>query len=43
MPGGISYREAHLAMEIIADHGGMAAMDIVEVIFFQSLLGFFPQ
>lgn len=29
--GGISYREGHLAMEMIADHGGLCAMDIVEV------------
>src|SRR5215470_2205582 len=29
--GGASYREAHLAMEIIADHGRMASFEIVEV------------
>jgi len=29
--GGSTYREAHLAMEIIADHGRMTSMDIVEV------------
>ena len=29
--GGATYREAHLAMEIIADHGRMASMEIVEV------------
>ena len=30
-PGGATYREAHLAMEIIADHGRMISLDIVEV------------
>jgi arginase len=29
--GGATYREAHLAMEIIADHGRMLSMEIVEV------------
>ena len=29
--GGASYREAHLAMEIIADHGRMISFEIVEV------------
>jgi arginase len=29
--GGATYREAHLAMEIIADHGRMASYEIVEV------------
>lgn len=29
--GGATYREAHLAMEIIADHARMTSMDIVEV------------
>ncbi len=29
--GGASYREAHLAMEIIADHGRMTSFEIVEV------------
>lgn len=29
--GGATYREAHLAMEIIADHGRMTSFDIVEV------------
>jgi arginase len=29
--GGITYREAHLALEIIAAHGGMQAFEIVEV------------
>jgi len=31
VPGGVSFREGHLAMEMIADHGGLCAMDIVEV------------
>ena len=29
--GGITYREAHLAMELLADSGHIASMDIVEV------------
>ena len=29
--GGATYREAHLAMEILADHGGPLSMEIVEV------------
>lgn len=29
--GGATYREAHLALEIIADHGGMRSFEIVEV------------
>ena len=29
--GGLTYREAHLAMEIIADSGRLIAMDVVEV------------
>ena len=29
--GGITYREAHLALEIIAEHGGMRSFEIVEV------------
>jgi arginase len=29
--GGSTYREAHLAMEIIADHGRMLALEVVEV------------
>jgi arginase len=29
--GGITYREAHLAMEIICDSGRMTSMEIVEV------------
>ena len=29
--GGITYREAHLALEVIAEHGGMRSFEIVEV------------
>lgn len=29
--GGITYREAHLALEIIAEHGGLRSLEIVEV------------
>jgi arginase len=29
--GGINYREAHLAMEIVNDSGGMLSMEVVEV------------
>jgi arginase len=29
--GGITYREAHLAMEILCDSGNMTSMDVVEV------------
>ena len=29
--GGATYREAHLAMEILADHGGLTSLEIVEV------------
>lgn len=31
VPGGISYREAHLAMELINDSGKIASLDLVEV------------
>jgi len=31
VPGGLTYREAHLAMELIADSGLLIAMDVVEV------------
>jgi arginase len=31
VPGGITYREAHLAMEIVCDSGLMASMELVEV------------
>lgn len=30
-PGGVTYREAHLAMEMIADSGQMRSLEIVEV------------
>jgi arginase len=29
--GGATYREAHLAMEILADHGGLLSFELVEV------------
>lgn len=29
--GGLSYREAHLAMELVAESGALVAMDVVEV------------
>src|SRR5205823_9104934 len=29
--GGLSYREAHLAMEKIADAGGMRSLEVVEI------------
>jgi arginase len=29
--GGITYREAHLAMEILCDSGKMSSMEVVEV------------
>jgi arginase len=29
--GGLTYREAHLAMEKIAEHGGMRSLEIVEI------------
>jgi len=31
VPGGATYREAHLAMEILADHGGLLSLELVEV------------
>ncbi|MCB0008331.1 MAG: arginase family protein, partial [Anaerolineales bacterium] len=31
VPGGLSYREAHLLMEILGDSGKVGSMDIVEV------------
>lgn len=31
VPGGISYREAHLAMELLAQAGGLCSLDLVEV------------
>jgi arginase len=31
VPGGISYREAHLLMELLADSGKLGSMDLVEI------------
>ena len=31
MPGGLSYREAQLCMEMIADTGRLASLDIMEL------------
>jgi arginase len=31
VPGGMTYREAHLAMELLADSGRLAGLDVVEV------------
>jgi arginase len=31
VPGGISYREAHLLMEVFADSGKLSSMDLVEI------------
>jgi len=31
VPGGITYREAHLAMEMVADCGRMVAFELVEI------------
>lgn len=31
VPGGLSYREGHLLMELIAEHGGIGSVDVVEV------------
>ena len=31
MQGGITYREAHLAMEMLGDTGRMTSMEVVEV------------
>ena len=31
VPGGLSYREAHLAMELVAESGMMTSMEVVEV------------
>ena len=31
VPGGLSYREGHLLMELIAEHGGLGSVDVVEV------------
>ena len=37
--GGLTYREAHLLMEIIADCQRLSSMDIVEI---NPILGSFP-
>jgi arginase len=29
--GGLDYREAHMVMELLADSGGLVALDLVEV------------
>jgi arginase len=31
VPGGLTYREAHLAMELIGDSGALTSVEIVEV------------
>ncbi len=31
VPGGLSYREGHLLMELIAEHGDIGSVDVVEV------------
>ena len=31
MPGGLTYREAHTLMEILADTGKVGSLDVVEV------------
>jgi arginase len=31
VPGGITYREAHLAMELVAESGKLGSLDLVEV------------
>jgi arginase len=31
VPGGLTYREAHLAMELIGDSGLMTSLEVVEV------------
>ena len=31
VPGGLTYREAHLAMELIAESGLLGSLEIVEV------------
>ena len=31
VPGGLSYREGHLLMELIAEHGAIGSVDVVEV------------
>ena len=31
VPGGVDFREAHLMLELLADHGGMLSMEVVEL------------
>jgi arginase len=31
VPGGLTYREAHLLMEILGDSGRVSSMDVVEI------------
>jgi len=31
VPGGVTYREAHLAMEMIADSEAMVSLEVVEI------------
>jgi len=31
VPGGLTYREAHLLMEILGDSGRVASLDLVEI------------
>ena len=31
VPGGLSYREAHLALELVAESGALDSLDVVEV------------
>ena len=31
VPGGVSFREAHLLLEYCADNGGLLSMDVVEL------------
>jgi arginase len=31
VPGGVTYREAHLALEMVAESGRLIALDVVEV------------
>jgi arginase len=31
VPGGLSYREAHLALELVAEAGVLDSLDVVEV------------
>lgn len=31
VPGGATFREAHLAMEMLSDHGGLVGLDFVEI------------